>query len=73
MADIPGHHLGHAVLHGVALRGHHQVSAHGGDLLHSGVLARLAQQSHLESAGWGWEVRAGYEQQKLSSARTAAR
>lgn len=51
MADIPGHHLGHAVLHGVALRGHHQVSAHGSDLLHGGALARLPQQSHLGRAG----------------------
>jgi len=47
MTDIPGHHLSHALLHGVALGGHHQVCAHGGDLLDRGALARLPQESHL--------------------------
>lgn len=51
MADIPSDHLGHALLHRVALGGHHQVSAHRGDLLHGGALARLPQKRNLIRRG----------------------
>ena len=51
MADIPGHHLGHARLHRVALGGHNQVSTHGGDLLDSRALASLPQKGHLTMQG----------------------
>lgn len=53
MADIPGNHLGHARLHRVALGGHNQVSAHGGDLLNRRALARLPQKGHLQVQSTG--------------------